>query len=207
MGKPYVCTWRFTRGRLEKCCTDKRIFSKRQRKVSSTAPSLSQQLLFLQILSAFLPGSSRSYWKPHSVCKACVWSQADRWGHRNNACLRNNFQKIPALCLVTLPLWRQLLILGISESIWWHIFWPHPPSCSWACPKKTVNPFFSHSLKAFMGLVPTDTKKSDANERKTVEEDESGALVTRFPCLSFLCGSFLSRNTVCCLWAWGPQLL
>lgn len=199
MWKPYVSIWQFIWGRLEKCCTDKRIISKRQRKVSSMAPSLSQRLPLLQILFAFLPGSSRSYWKLCSVCKACVWSQADRWGHWNHASLRNYFQKILALCLVTLPLWRQLLILGISKSIWWHIFWPHPPSCSWAYPKKKINTFFSHSLKALMSPVLIHTKESDASAFKTVEEDKSGGPMTCFPCLAFPCGFSISHNVVCSL--------
>lgn len=109
--------------------------------------------------------------------------------------MKNYFQKIPALCLVTLPFWRQLVIWGIVKSIWWQI-WPPPPSCSWACLKKRINPFFSHCLKASVGLVPIHAKKSDLspNGFKTVDEDKPGTLATHFPYLSFLCGFFTSQN-------------
>lgn len=84
-------------------------------RVKRTAASPSQQLLFPN--PAFLPRTSRSIGKSFSLNKICsspAWSQADRSSHWNNASLKNYFQQVPALCLVTLP-WKTVINWGNIE--------------------------------------------------------------------------------------------
>lgn len=137
-----------------------------------------------------------------------MWPQADILGHWNTASLKNYFQKIPALCSGIFPFWRQLLNWRILMSIWWLIFWPHPPSCSY--PENRINTFFHHCLKAFVGLGPIHTKKAHLNPKwiRDSERRQTRNPVTHFPYFFFLSfGSSTCQDAVCCLWDQGLWLL